>query len=106
MSILKITPIELNNKSAVGTKWSALTNAFLMSMLMLSALDLLLTSFRGDSLSKFTSFVITDLTLTLIVIFMSSDHIVDKKRGAITCFLGYMFFLWVCITVLKLVFQI
>lgn len=105
MSIMKITHAGVNNKLLLKSKWTRLANTLLLSIIMLSTLDLFLASIRDDTLSNFTMYVLTDLTLTLIALIFSFD-LIAKGRESVTCFLAYMLFLWVCITILKSVFQL
>jgi hypothetical protein len=103
MSIMKITQTGVINHLQFKSKWTTLANAFLLSIIMLAALDLFLASIREDTLSNFTMYVLTDIILTVIVIIFSSD-LIAKGRESLICFLAYMLFLWVCITILKLMF--
>ena len=104
MSIMKMTQTGVNNRLQLMSKWRPLANTFLLSIIMLSTLDLCLASMREDTLSNFTMYILTDLALTVIALIFASD-LIAKGRESVICFLGYMFFLWVCITILKSVFQ-
>lgn len=106
MSISKVNLFGLNENTESGTrsKWITLANTFLISVLLLSALDLLVAFIRSDTISNYTISVLVDLTLTVLGLIFCSDLIVDQDQDSVTCFLAYMIFLWVCITVLKLVF--
>ena len=105
MSIMKINQSAVNDRFPSKSKWTTLANTLLLSIIMLSALDLFLASIRNDTLSNFTTFVLTDLALTLIALIFSYD-LLAKGRESVICFLAYMLFLWVCITILKSVFQL
>ena len=100
MSIMKISQAGVNNRFQLKSKWMTLANTFLLSIIMLSTLDLFLASIRGDTLSNFTKYILTDLTLTVIALIFSYDLIAEGRESVI-CFLAYMLFLWVCITILK-----
>lgn len=103
MSIMKITPAGVKNRQQIYLKWTALTNTLLLSIIMLSTLDLLFATLRNDSLSNFTLYVLTDLVLTVIALIFSFD-LLAKGRDSIISFLAYMLFLWICVTILKTVF--
>ena len=105
MSIMKITRAGVNTRLQLKSKWTTIANTFLLSAILLSALDLFLASIRGDTLSNFIMYVLTDLTLTVITLIFSLD-LIAKGRESVICFLAYMLFLWVCITILKSVFQL
>ena len=90
--------------SLKSSKLMTLTNTFLTSVLMLSALDLIIAFLRNDSLSNYTMFVISNLGLTALGLMISSDLIAENDRESVKCFLAYMLFLWACITVVKLIF--
>ena len=106
MSISKVSLIGLNETSVLGrkSKWPTHFITLLTTVSILSALDLLFALIIGDSLSNYTKSVIVDLTLSVLGLRFCSDLIFDKDQDSITCFLAYMVFLWVCITILKLVF--
>ena len=105
MSIMKITQAGVNNRLQLKSKWTTLSNTLLLSIIMLSSLDLFLASIRGDTLSNFTRYVLTDLSLTVIALIFSFD-LIAKGRESVKCFLAYMLFLWVCITIFKSVLQL
>ena len=105
MSIMKITQSGVNNRQQLKSKWTTLANILLLSIIMLSALDLFLASVRDDSLSNFTMYVLIDLMLTVLALIFSID-LVAKGKESIVCFLVYMLFLWTCITILKSIFQL
>lgn len=100
MSIMKISQAGVLNRLQLKSKWMILANTFLLSFIMLSAFDLFLASIRGDTLSNFTRYILTDLTLTVIALIFSHD-LLDEGRESIICFLAYMLFLWVCLIILK-----
>jgi hypothetical protein len=107
MSISKVSLSGLTSEPVTKLKRSksiTLTNTFLTSVLMLSALDLIVAFFRNDSLSNYIMFVLSDLVLTALGLIVSSDLIPEYDRESVKCFLAYMLFLWVCITVVKLIF--
>ena len=104
LSILKISHLGVTTNPETRSKWTILANTLLFSVFMLSALDLLVASIRGDSIFNYTMFVLSDLALTVLGLIFTSDLIIAKGRELVTCFLGYMLFLWTCITILKLVF--
>jgi len=104
MSIMKITQAGVNTRLQLKSKLTTLANTFLLSIIMLSALDLFLASIRDDTLSNFTMYILTDLMLTVITLIFSFD-LIARGRDSVICFLAYMLFLWVCITILKSVFQ-
>lgn len=102
MSVMRSTHSGVN-RLVVKSKSSTFTIALLLSILMLATLDLFLASIRNDTLSNFTLYVLADLLLTLVALFLSSD-LMAKGRESVSCFLAYMLFLWVCMTILKSVF--
>ena len=106
MSISKASMFGLNAKTELRTKskLTLLANTFLTSLSVLSALDLMVAYVRGDSIASYTISVLVDLTLTVLGIIFCSDLIGGEQEDSITCFLAYMIFLWICTTVLKLVF--
>lgn len=103
MSIMEITQSGVNNRLPLKSKWTTLSNTLLLSIIMLSSLDLSLASIRNDTLSNFTKYVLTDLTLIVIVLIFSFN-LIAKGREGVKCFLAYILFLWICITILKSVF--
>lgn len=107
MSISRVSLSSLTSEPVTKLKRSksiTLTNTFLTSVFMLSALDLIVAFIRSDSLSNYTMFVIMDLALTALGLIISSDLIAENDRESVKCFLAYMLFLWVCITVVKFMF--
>lgn len=107
MSISKVSMSRLNSEPVTTlkrTKTVILTNTFLTSVLMLSTLDLIVAVIRNDSLSNYTMFVVTNLALTVLGLIISSDLIAENDCESVKCFLAYMLFLWMCITILKLLF--
>lgn len=106
MSISKVSLGNLNQNvgSRTKPKWTSLANTFLLSVFLLSTLDLLLAYVRGDSLGNYTRSVLVDLTLTVFGLIFCSDLIKKQDQESIICFLAYLLFLWICITLLKLVF--
>jgi len=105
MSVMRSTQSGVNNRLVVKSKSSTFTIALLLSIIMLSILDLLLASIRNDTLSNFTMYVIADLLLSLVALIFSFD-LMAKGRESISCFLAYTLFLWACMTILKSVFQL
>ena len=103
MSIMKITQAGVNSQQQLKSKWTTLANTLLLSVFMLSALDLFLASIRNDTLSNFTMYVLSDLMLTLIALIFSVD-LIAKVRDFAHSFLAYMMFLWICVSILKIVF--
>jgi len=108
MSISKLSLYGMNENAESKTtpKRTLLANTFLISVSILSALDLLIGYISGDSLANYTISVLVDITLTVLGLIFCSDIIKTKDQESIICFLAYMVFLWICITVLKLVFQL
>ncbi|SHI14456.1 hypothetical protein SAMN02746098_02671 [Desulfosporosinus lacus DSM 15449] len=106
MSVSKASLLGFNEKteSRTKSKLTLLANTFLISVSVLSALDLLVAHYSGDSIANYTISVLVDLILTVIGIIFCSDLIANKHEDSIICFLAYMVFLWICTTVLKLVF--
>lgn len=107
MSISKVCLSGLTSEPETrlrNPKSITLTNTFLTSVLMLSALDLILAFLRNDSLSNYIMFVISNLAFTGTGLVISSDLIAENDRESVKCFLAYMLFLWVCFTVVKLIF--
>jgi len=80
------------------------TNLFLTTVLLLSALDLLVAFLRNDSLSNYIMFVVSNFMFTAIGLLVTMDLIEHNNREAVKCFLAYMLFLWACSTVVKLLF--
>ncbi len=103
MSIMKITQAGVKNRQQINLKWATFANTLLLSIIMLSTLDLFFATLRNDSLANFTMYVFTDLMLTLIAVIFSFD-LLAKGRDSIISFLAYMLFLWICVTILKTVF--
>lgn len=85
------------------SKSITLANTFLTSVGMLSVLDLIVAFLRSDSISNYAIFVTFNLMMTLLGLFITSDLIKVQDRESVKCFLAYMFFLWVCLTVVKLI---
>lgn len=106
MAVSKASLVGLNLKTQSRTKAKLvlLANTFLTSVSVLSALDLFVAYFRGDSIVNYTISVLVDLALTVLGLIFCSDLIQDRHKDSFVCFLAYMVFLWVCTTVLKLVF--
>lgn len=106
MSVSKASLLDFNEKteSRTKSKLTLIANTFLISVSVLSALDLLVAYYSGDSIANYTISVLVDLILTVIGIIFCSDLIANKHEDSIICFLAYMIFLWLCTTVLKLVF--
>lgn len=102
VSLSGLTKPELRVKRL---KSVTLSNTFLTSVLMLSALDLIVSVIRNDSLSTYSMFVILNLVLTALGLVVASDLIVENDRESVKCFLAYMLFLWMCSTILKLLFM-
>lgn len=76
---------------------------YITAVSLLAAFDLILSFVRESSVSAYALSVIFDLTLSALGLTFCSDLIKDKDPDSITCFLAYMIFLWLCITVLKTV---
>lgn len=110
MSISKVGLYGLSKKADTRgrskSKWTTTFIALITTVFLLSSLDLLLAFIREDSLFSYTRSIIVDLVLSTLGLILCSDLIVDEDQDSVTCFLAYMVFLWVCITVLKLVFLI
>ena len=108
MSISKVGLYGLkeNTKIETKSKWVTQFTTLFTTVSILSVLDLLIALIRGDSLSGYTMSVLLDLTLSVLGLVICNDLIVDKDQDSVTCFYAYMAFLWVCITVLRLVFLI
>lgn len=103
MSIMKITQAGVKNRQQLNSKRTTLANTLLLSIIMLSSLDLFFATLRQDTLSNFTMYVLTDLILTVIALIFSFD-LLAKGRDSVISFLAYMLFLWICVTILKTVF--
>lgn len=103
MSILKLSSIEVYSRNEAKAKQTIFVNVFLITIVMLSALDLLVASIRGDSLAIYTKFVLTDLILTVFGLIFCSDLLIQKRRKQLSYYLSYMLFLWSCLTIIKLV---
>lgn len=103
MSILKLSSIEAYSRSEAKAKQTIFINVFLITIVMLSALDLLVASIRGDSLASYTKFVLIDLILTVLGLVFCSDLLIQKRRKLLSCFLSYMLFLWTCLTIIKVI---
>jgi len=102
MSIMKITQAGVTNRQKINLKWTIFANTLLLSIIMLSTLDLFFATLRNDSLANFTMYVLTDLMLTLIALIFSLD-LLAKGSDSVKTFLAYMLFLWICVTILKTV---
>ncbi|AFQ44169.1 hypothetical protein [Desulfosporosinus meridiei] len=85
-------------------KWSVLANTFLITMSILTALDLMLAYLSGDTLVNYTISVLMDLTISGLGLVFCRDLVTNRDQESRICFLAYMVFLWTCISVLKLVF--
>lgn len=104
MSVLKLSSSsEMYSQREPKAQKTIVINVFLITILMLSALDLLVATIGGDSLSGYTKFVLSDLILTLLGLFFCSDLLIQKGRMLLSYFLSYMLFLWSCLTIIKLV---
>ncbi|WP_407313023.1 hypothetical protein [Desulfosporosinus sp. SB140] len=103
MSILKLSSAEVHSRGHHKVKQGIFINVFLITTIMLCALDLLVASIRGDSLASYTKYVLIDLILTVVSLFFCSDLIIKKERKVLSFFLSYMLFLWSCLAIIKLV---
>jgi hypothetical protein len=104
MSILKVNLSEIHSQSSSTVKQTIFINMALVTILMLSSLDLLVASFRGDSLAIYTKFVFSDLILTVLGLIFCSDLIIQKGQKLFSYYFSYMIFLWSCLTIIKLVY--
>jgi hypothetical protein len=103
MSIIKLSSSQAHSPNDSKVRQAVFINMVLITIVLLAALDLLVTSLRGDSLAIYTKFVLSDLILTVVGLMFCSDLIVQKGQKVLSYFLSYMIFLWTCLTIIKLV---
>jgi len=106
MSISKLGLYGLCEKAETRTKsrWATPLIVLITTVSLLSALDLLIALIREDSLAAYTRSILGNLAISVLGCIFCSDLIVEEDRDTVTCFIAYMVFLWICLTVLKIVF--
>ncbi|MGC7873027.1 hypothetical protein ACPUYX_16050 [Desulfosporosinus sp. SYSU MS00001] len=103
MSIVKVSASEMNSRIELKVKQTILINVFLMTIVILAALDLVVTLFRGDSLAVYTKFLLVDFILSVFGVVFCSDLLIQQGQKFLGYFYSYMLFLWSCLTIIKLV---
>ena len=102
MSISRISSTEVTLNVETRSKWTMLITALSLSVVILSVLDLIAVYIRYNSLSNYTMYVLTNVTLTSVGLITCSDLVVAKGSKSVKSFLGYMLLAWTCITLMRL----